>query len=1267
MHANSAPGAGESDREAANWNYPPDLPVSLAREEVIACLKAHQVTILCGATGSGKSTQLPKFCLEAGLGTRGLIAHTQPRRLAARALAERVAQELDSEAGELIGWQVRFKSVLSDQTRVKFLTDGVLLNELRHDRLLRKYDTIIVDEAHERSLNIDFLLGYLQRLAPQRPELKIIITSATLDAEKFSRHFGSAPVIDVPGKSHPIDLRYRDPEDLDSNEAAVNAVCEIWKQQAGDILVFLPGEREIREMAAYLTDNPRLKRFKPIDILPLFARLGSARQQKIFQPGGRRRIVLATNVAETSLTVPGILHVIDTGTARISRYNPRSKIQNLQVENIAQANADQRKGRCGRTAPGICVRLYAEDDFAARPRYTEPEIQRTNLAAVLLQMADLGLGEAEEFPFIDAPHQRYLNDARRLLNQLQAFKANGQLSRCGRQLAHLPVDPRFGRMAIAAAALGCLDEMIPIIAALSMQDPRERDFENRQKSDQAQQAFRDKSSDFIGLLKLWRASALQKRAGSSSEYRRWCQAHYLNPRRMQEWRDLVRQIRSVSHALEKPPRSSPAPTGDTSTAEPDSAAIHRALLHGLLDHIAQHDADGVFRGPRGASWRIHPESTLARRQPAWMVAAEIISTRRVLARVVAQVQPEWIEEAAAHLIQKQALEPFWDKARGEVMADEQVSLFGMILVAGRKRAYARFDPAHARQIFIEQALCAGQWGRKPLPEFLAHNRSLLRQLQIEENKLRKRGLLISDEAQLAWYAQRLPASIHNRQGLLAALQGGAPPDLRMQESDLRLLPEQNLAEAYPGQLHMGELVLPLRYVFDPGGAEDGINLDVPLASLNQLDAGTLEWLVPGMLAEKVECLIKGLPKSLRRQFVPVNASVAACCGELRFGQGDFYAQLSHWLQRRCGRPEPDATILRAVPLPPRLRMHLRVRDTQGRLLGAGRDLDQLRAQFAQTARQEFRALHDSRWEKTGISAWTEPDLPLELPVMIKLKGQLQAFPCLRDNGQSVDLVLHDDPRTAETTHTQGLLRLLLLTQKSRLKELTKNLPKRQAVQLRLAGLPKLEPELAHLLGLLEEHPFGTTDLFESLGARVICETMLSPGIRSQASFEQTIERNRSLLSSRLRELWLTLSQIADAWAAWHALKPLPADHPGQQDMSQQLTWLLAPGWLARTPRLADLVRYLQALSLRAERAAREPATDRERLDRVSPHWDRCVDALTRCAKHRQAAPQALRDYRWLIEEYRVSVFAQSVGTRQKVSEKRLEQAWQALRQELPPP
>lgn len=1251
------PAASTVDRTPlpVTWAYPDNLPVSQAREQILQALNQHQVIIVCGATGSGKSTQLPKFCLELGRGCLGQIAHTQPRRLAARALAERVAEEIGDEVGRTVGWQVRFKNVTSADTRVKLLTDGVLLNELRHDRRLSRYDTVIIDEAHERSLNIDFLLGYLSQLAPQRPDLKIIITSATLDAEKFSRHFGDAPVIEVPGKSHPIELRYQEPDDDDLPELIAQTVAKLWRSDTGDILVFLPGEREIRDVAAHLEKHPKLKVWADKQILPLFARQSSAAQQKIFHPGKARRVVLATNIAETSLTVPGIRHVIDSGLARISRYNPRSKIQNLQIEPIAQANADQRKGRCGRTAPGTCIRLYAEDDFEARPRYTEAEILRTNLASVLLQMADLGLGDPADFPFIDPPHQRYINDARRLLDQLQALRSDGRLTRTGRKIARLPVDPRLGRILLEAQRTQCLREVLPIVAALSMQDPRERDPNNRDKSDQAQREFVDKSSDFLTLLNLWHSAELARSEMSNADFKRWCKARYLHTRRMQEWRDLIRQIGSeLERAKDK--KESQNSHEPASSIEP--SRIHQTLLCGLLDHIGQHDENGDYRGPRGARWRIHPESVLSKRRPNWMCAAEIVSTRRVYARIAAHVEPEWIEKAAVHLIQKQALEPQWDKQRGEVVAREQVSLFGLILTADRLVAYAQHDRSHARQLFILHALIEGQWGRRDAPAFLKANQNLAKRLQSEENKLRRRGILRADDEIIDWYDERLPEGIVNRQDLLNQLSDALDQTLRMQDADLRVSAQDDLSNAFPPRLESHGQSLKLQYIFAPGQDDDGVNLDVPVAQLNQLDQQRLDWLVPGMLADKIEHLVKGLPKAQRRKFVPASATVEHCLQALPFGQGDLFTALARQLQRRCGEPSPTEHDLRAIEMPPRLQMRIRLRNAQGAQVAAGRDLSRLRETLGHQAKTAFKAHHDERWSITGLSRWADP-MPDRLPDSVEISGGLLAFPRLRDDEDSAAVQLFDDVEDARRNHREGLLRLLLITQHKNLQQRLKSLPNRQAIVLRLSALPVAEAADQHLIDLLAPtRRHG--DLLSSLTARVVSDTQLDDGIFSRTAFESALA-NTQALAEQLQQHWQAISRLADAWAQWVACEKPQDDDPAAQDMQNQLTWLLSPGWLERTPAIGDLPRYIQALCMRAERWQHQPAEDSQRQALISPHWQRAKDAFMRCAKRRQAAPAGLIAYRWMIEEYRVSVFAQTLKTRQKVSEKRLEQAWRELK------
>ena len=1226
-----------------DWRYPAELPVSEHREAILAALRENGVLILCGATGSGKSTQLPKLCLEAGCGQDGMIAHTQPRRLAARALAERVAAELGGEAGGLIGWQVRFKSVLSRATRVKFLTDGVLLNELRHDPRLQRYDTVIIDEAHERSLNIDFLLGCLKRLRERRPALRLVITSATLDAEKFSRHFDDAPVIDVAGRSYPIDLRYRPPPGEDILPALAEAVREIWQEASGDILIFLPGEREIREAAEALAGHPRLVKLPEFRTLPLFARLGSARQQEIFRPDGSRRLILATNIAETSLTVPGIRHVIDIGTARISRYSPRSQFQNLAVEPVSRASADQRRGRCGRQAPGICIRLYAEADYAARPAFTDPEIQRTNLAAVLLQMADLRLGRPESFPFVDAPAPRFISDARRLLRQLGALDRNDGLSKIGAELARLPVDPRFGRILLAAEATGVGDAALIICAALSIQDPRLRHAEIRQQADRAQAVFQDPRSDFLSLLNLWHAVRAQRQALGSSAWRRWCQEHFLHVQRLQEWQDLVRQLRGLRH-------------GRPSAEAPDSAALHQALLSGLLDHIGRHETEGDYRGPRGREFRIHPESALGKRRPRWIVAAELVRTRRSYARVVAGVEADWIIAAAGEQVQRRALDPTWDPRRGAVMAREELSLFGLVLSHQRRVPYARHDPTDARRMFIAAALVGGAWGEASPPAFLRDYLDRRQALQAEEARLRRRELLRDEAALSEAFDRRLATNVFDRRSLLRHIRRHGDADLYLTDAELRAADGGIDTGAYPAEIPLGGQRYPLHYRFDPGAEDDGVNLQLPLAALNAVPAEALDWLVPGFLEEKVEALLRGLPKALRRPYVPVQEAARRCLGRLGPPGGDLYAAVNAALRAEYGR-SPGTEALHAVELPPRLRMRIEVREdvgrqvaAPGRLVGAGRDLAALRARLAAPARRRFEAAPErARWHRDGLNHWDCGELPRQ----VALEGGVLGYPHLEESGASVAQAQGDDPQEAARAHRRGQLRLLLRVQERRLKERVKSLPARrerllQAMSLPATGANRDDPDLAR---------FAVPDLAWACAARAVLELQGGHEIRDGAAFESALAQGAPALAGRLRDHWEQIGAILVQWQVCRErLNVLEGRGVAAlDDMRRQAAELLAPGFTLTTPRLADLPRYLQGLTLRAEKAQRDPGADAQRLALYQQHaarWDAAVA--------NGVPPSAgLRAYRWLLEEYRISLFAQPLKTRVKVSPRRLDEAWSA--------
>ncbi len=922
--------------------FPPELPITARLDEIRSLVERHQVVVLCGETGSGKSTQLPKICLALGRGVYGRIGHTQPRRIAARSLANRIASELGQGLGQSVGYKVRFHDQVGEHSQVKLMTDGILLAEIQQDRFLSEYDTLIIDEAHERSLNIDFLLGYLKQLLPRRPDLKLIITSATIDPERFSRHFDGAPIIEVSGRTYPVEVHYRPPADEAGTErddplqrAIVDAVDELSRISRGDILVFLSGEREIRETAETL----RKHRLQATEVLPLYARLGTGEQARIFQPAGQRRIVLATNVAETSLTVPGIRYVIDAGYARISRYSHRSKIQRLPVERISRASAEQRKGRCGRVAAGVCLRLYAEDDFAGRPQFTEPEILRTNLAAVILQMKVLGFGDIEDFPFLEPPDSLQIKDGYRVLEELGAVDGLRQVTQIGRKLARLPVDPRVGRMLLEAAHTHCLRELLVIAAALSVQDPRDRPLDKQQAADEAHAEFKDEDSDFLGYLKLWHYLEEQRRHLSARKFRELCRARFLSWTRVQEWHDIHRQLRTQLHEMGY----------RDNEVDPGYETIHKALLSGLLSHIGfrPEGRDHEYLGARNSRFAIFPGSGLFEKKPKWVAAAELVETTRLYARTLARIQPEWVEALAGHLVKRSYSEPHWQGRRGQVGAYEKVTLYGLTLVARRRVNYGPIDPVLARELFIRQGLVDGDFETRA--PFWRHNRELVAEVQALEAKSRRRDLLVDDEAIYAFYDKRVPDGIYSKplfEQWLRQATRGQPRFLHLRLSDLLRRPVDELSgAAFPDELDLDGMRLPLEYHFAPGEEADGVTLVVPAAVLRQVTPGRADWLVPGLLREKVIALIKSLPKVLRRHFVPVPDYADQCLAALAPSDTPLIQALGAELKRRSGVHVPEDAWDPGV-LPPHLRLRVRVIDAAGATLGAGRDLPQLRSRYA---------------------------------------------------------------------------------------------------------------------------------------------------------------------------------------------------------------------------------------------------------------------------------------------------------------------------------
>jgi ATP-dependent helicase HrpA len=1236
--------------------YPQDLPVSQRRDDIAGALREQQVVVVAGETGSGKTTQLPKICLELGRGVRGMIGHTQPRRIAARATAERVAEELGSEVGETVGYTVRFTDRVSDDTLIKVMTDGVLLAEIQHDRLLRRYDTIIVDEAHERSLTIDFLLGYLKRLLPRRPDLKVIVTSATIDHQLFSRHFDDAPVNEVTGRTYPVEVRYRPPGDTtatsandDPDEAAQGdvdpiaaigtAVQELWREGPGDVLVFLPGEREIRDAAEALGDLLP----DTAEILPLYARLSSAEQHRVFAPHTGSRVVLSTNVAETSLTVPGIRYVVDSGLARISRYSLRTKVQRLPIEPVSQASANQRAGRCGRLADGICIRLYSEQDYESRPAYTEPEILRTSLAAVLLRMASLGLGDVEQFPFVNPPDARSVRAGVALLHELGAFDpaerdADRRITATGRMLARLPVDPQLGRMLVEADLNGSLREAIVIVAALSIQDPRERPSDNRQAADEQHARFADPTSDFLAWLNLWRYLQDQQRELSSSAFRRMCRAEFLHYLRVREWQDLHGQLVRVTKDAGMTPNDVPA----------SSQQLHTSLLTGLLSHIGIKEGDKrEYLGARGTRFAIAPGSSLSRAQPRWVVAAELVETSRLWARTVARIDPEWVEPLAGPLVVRTYSEPHWEARRGSVVAYERVTLYGLPLVTRRKVAYGSVDPELSRDEFIRRALVEGDW--RTHHGFLAANLRLLEQAGEIEHRVRRRDLVVDDEALFAFYDARIPPEVVSARHFDSWWKA----ERRRNPELLTLTPDalaptgvdlEQVEHEFPQSWHSGDIALPVSYRYEPGSEADGVTVEVPLAVLNRVPSAQLQWLVPGLREELVAGLIKTLPKVLRRSFVPATSTARQVLERVVPGEEPLLDALERGLRRLTGVVVPrDAW--HPERLPAHLRPHVRVVDEAGQPVATGDDVDALRSQLRPQLRASIAAVADGI-EREGLTTWDLGELPRTVERQ-QPGGAVRGWPALVDTGSSVAVRVLDSEPVQQEAMWRGTRRLLLLNLPSPRRTADRGLDNRARLALARAPHPSLAALLDDCAGcaveaLMAEHGGPAWD---------------------EAAFGRLLARVRqgydAALGAVVAQVVRVLSAARDVDAALARPAP-PAAVAAVADVRTQLADLVHPGFVTETgaARLADLTRYLAAAARRLEQASLDPARDRARMAEVSYVREQYQARLAALDSGRPLPP-ALEDVRWMIEELRVSLFAQALGTRVPVSEKRVLQALDA--------
>ncbi|MEU6702505.1 ATP-dependent RNA helicase HrpA [Streptomyces wuyuanensis] len=1257
--------------------YPEQLPVSRKKDEILEAIRDHQVVIVAGETGSGKTTQIPKICLELGRGVRGMIGHTQPRRIAARTVAERVAEELRTPLGEAVGWKVRFTDqVNQDATFVKLMTDGILLAEIQTDRELRAYDTIIIDEAHERSLNIDFLLGYLSQLLPKRPDLKVVITSATIDPERFSRHFGDAPIVEVSGRTYPVEVRYRplleedsDESDRDQITAICDAVGELQKEGPGDILVFLSGEREIRDTA----DALNKKNLRHTEVLPLYARLSHAEQHRVFQPHTGRRIVLATNVAETSLTVPGIKYVIDPGTARISRYSHRTKVQRLPIEAISQASANQRKGRCGRTSDGICIRLYSEDDFLSRPEFTDAEILRTNLASVILQMTAAGLGDIEKFPFIDPPDHRNIRDGVQLLQELGALelaqkspqegKKGQRLTQMGRKLAQLPVDPRLARMVIEADKNGCVREVMVIAAALSIQDPRERPADKQAQADQQHARFKDETSDFLAFLNLWRYVREQQKERGSSSFRRMCKQEYLNFLRIREWQDIYAQLRTVAKQmgmhLEEPAADAGVP----------EQAVHVSLLAGLLSHVGMKDVKDAGReagrdagkgtgkneylGARNAKFAVFPGSALFRKPPRFIMSAELVETSRLWARVNARIEPEWIEPLAGHLVKRTYSEPHWEKDQAAVMAYEKVTLYGVPIVAQRKVNYGRIDPEASRELFIRNALVEGDW--RTHHKFFADNRRLLTEVEDLEHRARRRDILVDDETLFDFYDQRVPEHVVSGAHFDSWWKHKCREQPELLDFEREMLINEKAGavtkDDYPDSWRQGRLKFRVTYQFEPGADADGVTVHIPLQVLNQVTDEGFDWQIPGLREEVVTELIRSLPKPIRRNYVPAPNFAKAFLERAVPLQEPLHLTLARELQRMVGVPV-KAEDFDLGRVPDHLKVTFRIVDERRRKLAEDKDLEALRLRLKPKARKalsEAAAATAGRTggdavERTGLKDWTIGTLSRVFET--RRAGQpVKAYPALVDDGDSVSVRLFDTEAEQAEAMWRGTRRMIML-----------NIPVNPAkfASDRMSNQQKLA---------LSANPHGSVQaLFDDCATAAADRLIADHGgpAWDEESFRKLYDKVRAdLVDATVR----TVDQVGQILAAWQACErrlkgtTSPALAGNVEDVRDQLARLVPSGFVTRTGlrRLPDLMRYLVAVDRRLQQMPTSVQRDTTRMEKVHEMQDEYAWLLEQLPAGRPV-PQEVRDIRWMIEELRVSYFAHALGTAYPVSDKRIVKA-----------
>lgn len=1218
--------------------FPESLPVSQRKVEIQKLLSEHQVIVVAGETGSGKTTQLPKMCLELGFGNLGMIGHTQPRRIAARSVAARIAEELETELGGLVGYKVRFNDQISDDTQIKLMTDGILLAEIQNDRFLNQYSCLIIDEAHERSLNNDFILGYLKQLLPRRRDLKLIITSATIDVERFSKHFNNAPIIEVSGRTYPVEVRYRpvvEEDDQDQLQGILNAVDELQAEGRGDILIFMNGEREIRDTAEAL----QKQNLKHTEILPLFARLSAQEQNKIFHPSGLNRIVLATNVAETSLTVPGIKYVIDPGTARISRYSYRTKVQRLPIEPISQASANQRKGRCGRVSEGICIRLYSEEDFNSRPEFTDPEILRTNLASVILQMTALGLDDIEAFPFVDAPDKRHIQDGVKLLEELGAFETvqtkSGEkrlLTRVGRQLAQLPVDPRLAKMILSAVNFGSVYEMMIIVSALSIQDPRERPQEKQQASDEKHRRFADKKSDFLAFLNLWRYIQEQQKELSKNQFRRQCQKDFLNYLRIREWQDIYHQIRLTVREMGLPINSEKA----------EYQQIHTALLSGLLSHIGLKEAEKQqYLGARNTHFAIFPNSVLFKKQPKWVMAAELVETSKLWGRMVAEIEPEWIEPLAEHLIKKSYSEPRWSKSRGAVIADEKVTLYGVPIIAARPVNYGAIDPTVSREIFIQSALVEGDWNTKH--KFFKENQRLLREVEELEHKSRRRDILVDDRTLFEFYDQRIGTEVVSQKHFDTWWKKAQQKDPELLNFERSFLINDDAEQVskldFPNFWHQGNLKLKLTYQFEPGTDADGVTVHIPLPLLNQVEMTGFDWQIPGLREELVIALIKSLPKSYRRNFVPAPNYAQAFLSRAVPLEKPLLDTLIYELRRMTG-VTVEAEQWNWEQVPSHLKMTFRVVDENDKKIAESMNLDELKFSLKDRVQESISAVADDGIEQSGLHIWSFADLPQCYEQ--KQRGfSVKAFPAIVDEKDAVGIKLFETEFEQAVAMQQGLRRLLLLNVPSPIKYLHEKLPNKAKLGLYFT-------------------PFGRVlDLIDDCIACAVDKLIADFGgfVWDEAGFEKL----RDFVRENLNEVTVDIAQkVEQILSLNHALNQRLKGKMdftmafALSDIKSQLAGLVYQGFVQKSgyDRLPDLQRYLQAVDKRIDKLAQDVNRDRAAMLRVEQVQQAYQQLLAKLPKSKPISDE-IAEIRYMIEELRVSLFAQQLGTKYPVSEKRV--------------